>query len=524
MNIKNSFDKETENDFIFKRNLNISISKDNMEAYVTINYSDFEKCEKKEKIPFYTIEELREALNKAGITYGIIEENLKKCLDKNGADNILVAKGIPSIDGIDDILDIKFDVDKDIKKLNEDKSGRVDFKSIGAVNSVKEGDIIAVRIPGKESIDGKDIKGKAVKGKNPKKIKIKAIQGCKLIDENTVAASITGKPYMKNNAFYVYSVHEINEDVNLKTGNIKFLGDIVIKGNVREGMKVISGNSVTIFKNVLKAEIKAKSDIIIKGNVIASNIAAGGEDMEKIKEIEILESLITYLDNIISCIEEIKKFNLFGYDVSDGQIIKILIENKFKSIPKTCLTLISHIVKNRQNDDNECEILIDIIKNKILGLAPLNIKHYGELFDIKNIIKERILLLKNNIFLPANIKLSYCQDSTINSSGDIIISGKGTYVSNLYAKESVYFTEKNSVVRGGFIKAGKEIKCKNVGSNGGVTTRLTVGECGHIYTDIAYENTIFTIGQREILLNYASKNVHVYLDDKHDIVVDKLRL
>lgn len=52
MNIKNSFDKETENDFIFKRNLNISISKDNMEAYVTINYSDFEKCEKKKKYHF----------------------------------------------------------------------------------------------------------------------------------------------------------------------------------------------------------------------------------------------------------------------------------------------------------------------------------------------------------------------------------------------------------------------------------------------------------------------------------------
>lgn len=508
------------------RTLNINVPEGKMEAYITITYSLPSNNEesKGQHIPLYTMEELKEALNKAGIVYGIIQYNLEKCLDKRGADRVLIAKGSLPIDGADDMLDIKFDVDKDIRKLNEDSSGRVDYKSIGAINSVNEGDVLAVKIPGKEGIDGKDVYGKIVKCKAPKKIKLRAIQGCKMKDENTIIASISGKPCMKNNAFYVYSTHEVSGDVDLKTGNVTFLGDIIIKGNVREGMKVKSGNSIAVFQNVLEALIEGKSDINIKGNVISSTIIGGGEDTDKLKEIEVLEKLKNSLNDMISSIEEIKKFNLLGYNVSDGQIVKILIENKFKSIPRICLPIISHIVKSRQNDDIQGEFLLALIKNKLLGLAPLNIKHYSELFEMQDAVNERLEYLKTTLSLPVNVKLFYCQDSTVNSSGDIIISGRGSYVSALYAHGRVHFMEETSVVRGGSVKAGREINCKNAGSTGGVPTKLIVGEEGHIYVRRAYENTIFVVGGREFVLNYASKDVHAYLNDEYELIVDKLRL
>jgi uncharacterized protein len=503
------------------RQLNIKFSEDKLEAYISIVYSSNPE---QNYPPKFSVAELKNELSKVNVIYGLIEENIKKCSQEEKVQEVLIAKGYTPINGEDDILSIKFEVDSDLRKLNEDSKGRVDFKSIGAVNSVLKGEIIAALIPGKEGTSGKDVTGNPIKPKARKVIKLKASQGCELLNENTIVASIDGKPSMKNNTFYVYKTHQVAQDVDLKTGNIGFLGDIVIQGSVREGMKVYSGNSITIMQNVDRADIKGKGDIIIKGNVIGSNIVGGGEDSEKLSEIENLNELQNLLKEMIAAIEEIKKFNLLGYDINDGQIIKLLLENKFKAVPKLCMLLIPLSLKNKQRGDLGLEEILNFVKTKLLGLSSLNIKHYSEFFSFLDLIKERLEALNDTLSIPVNVKISYCQDAEISSSGDIIISGRGAYVSHIKAHHNVYFTQLGSTVRGGSIKAGNELKCKQVGSSGGVVTSLYVGEKGHIWIDTAYENTMVSIGSREFVIDFASKNVHAYLDDRSDIVVDRLKL
>jgi uncharacterized protein (DUF342 family) len=503
------------------RNVNIKLTENKLEAYISIFYTPDEKAAYP---PKFTALELKNELSKAGIVFGIIEDNIKSCTDELRVDNILAAKGESSVPEEDDILDIKFEVDKDIKNLNEDSKGRVDFKSIGAVNSVLKGAILAVRIPGKEGRTGKDVTGKQIMPKPGKKIKLKVSQGCELLNENTVVASIDGKPSMRSNTFYVNKTHEVSQDVDMKTGNIMFLGDITVKGSVREGMKVYSGSGISVVQNVERAEIKAKGDIIIKGSVIASSILGGGEDAEKLKEIEDLKELKKSIKEMIAAIEEIKKFNLLGYNTSDGQIIKLLLESKFKTVPKVCLMILSQSVKSRQSGDTGGEKILTLLKNKLIGLAPLNIKHYSEIFEILDATSERLEVIKASLSIPVNVKLSYCQDAEVSSSGDIIVSGRGVYVSSFTAHHSIYFTQTGSAVRGGSLKAGNEIKAKVVGSHGGAITKLSVGEKGHIWVDTAFENTVLVVGNREMVVEYPIKNVHAYLDHNLDLIVDRLKL
>jgi uncharacterized protein len=503
------------------RNLSIKLSDNRLEAYIGIFYTPDEKGVYP---PKFTMDELKHELSKTGIVYGIIEDNIKRCISEEKLDYMLIAKGESEVPEEDDVLDLKFDVDKDIKTLNEDERGRVDFKSIGSVNAVLKGSIIALRIPGKEGKPGMDVTGKQLKPKPGKKIKLKAAQGCELLDENTIVASIDGKPSMRSNAFYVNRTHEIQLDVDIKTGNIMFLGDVTVKGSVKEGMKVYSGSCITIMQNVERAEIKGKGDIIIKGSAIASSVMGGGEDAEKLKEIEELVELEKHLKEMVAALEEIKKFNLLGYNTSDGQMIKVLIESKFKTIPKICLLLISQSVKNRQNGDSGGDKLLALLKTKLLGLAPLNIKHYSEMFEILDEVSERLNTVKAALSIPVNVKLSYCQDAEVSSSGDIIVSGRGAYVTNMIAHHNIYFTQSGSIIRGGTLKAGNEIKARVVGSHGGVVTRLSVGEKGHIWIDTAFENTVLTVGSREMLVEFPIKNVHAYLGHNLDLVVDRLKL
>lgn len=526
------------------RNLDIKINQERTEAYLSISYEpknlyklkDIEESnmiclesEIKEKTypPIFTLEEIKREITKKGIVFGLIEENIQKCSQEKNSLNVLIAKGTTCLNDEDDKININFQTEKNIENFAEDNKGKIDFKSIGSVSAVYNDDILAVRITGKIGHDGKDIFGKEMKHKTGKKIRLKVGTGCTLKDENTVVASISGKPCIKNNTFYVYEIHEIVQNVDLTTGNIKFIGDVIIHGDVKEGMKVEAGNSIIVEHNIEQAELIAKGNIQVKGNVISSTVVAGGEDVEILRNLEITGMLQSLLKELITTIEEVKKFNLLGYDTPDGKIIKLLIEQKFKKIPQLCLKYLTICTMKKSESGFEDTLsykLMKLIKEKLMGLAPLSIKSYGEIDDIVNLMDKEIEFQKSELSLPVNVNISYCQDSEVKSSGDIIVTGKGVYVSKVTAFNAIYFTEDKSVVRGGYLKADNEIKCKIVGTVSGVETNIAVGEKGHIYSEIAYQNTKFSVGNKDYTMDVAGKNIHVYINDNCELTVDMLKL
>lgn len=521
-----------------KRDIKISTNADNTEAYLTIKYTPKIICtlkdasdtnllvlepDIKEKIfpPAYTISEIKFALNSANITYGILEEKYEECIAPGGVENILIAKGIPTIDDESDRVEIKVNANSENKHLAEDDKGNVDFKSIGFVDEVKPGDTIATIYKGQPGQDGIDLSGKKNKHKTGTKTKMMAADGCKLETDGRIVATITGKPCVKGNGFYVYTVHEVQGDVDIKSGDIKFIGDVVVKGNVKEGMSILAGNNIDIQKNVERATIKAKGNVNIIGSAITSTIIAGGQDVKNLKQIENMGNLKNQLVTLIETVEQVKQYNLLGKNVQDGEAIKVLIENKFKLIPKCCIEIIAHANKERGQHEDK---VLELVKTKLLGLGPLSIKNYYELDEILNLLDYNVEKLNLSLALPVNINLSYSQECNINSSGDIIFTGNGEYVSNIIANGSVFFKSSKSVARGGEIRAKNEIWCKNVGSTGGVSTKLCVEKKGQIWAEVAYQNTQIIIGARKYDFEYPSRDVHAFLNEKGDIVVESLRL
>ena len=527
-----------------KRNMNISVSEDKTEAYISITYTPkfiYEIKDKedsrevilesfiKEKIfpEFYSINEIKQQLSDQGIIYGIVPEALEKCSDKNGVISLLIAKGTKTVNEENEILEIKFSVDKN---LYEDGKGNIDFKSIGSVEAVEKGDILAVRHKGENGKDGICITGEISKFRVSNKIKIKIGSGCSLKDDDTIIANIKGKPCFKNNMFYVFPVHEMNGDVDIKSGNITFPGDIVIHGNVNDGMTVEAGNSLKISGNVERSSIVSKGYMRIKGNVISSNLTVGGKDILKLKQIKNITSMLDIIAALMGNIEEVKKYNLLGYSTTDGQIIKVLIETKYKLLPSLCLSIITNIALDKSASSDDLKLqegnkkIVELIKSKLIGLGPISIKNYGELDEIMELLSNKKEFIIKLLQIPANAKLSYIQDSNINCSGDIVITGKGSLVSNIKANNKIVLSGINSIIRGGTAYAKDEIRCKNVGGEGGILTKLQVGIRGHIYADTAYENTQFNVGDIEYNLEKRSKEVHVYLNNNNELVVDKFKL
>ncbi|AEB75761.1 flagellar assembly protein A [Clostridium botulinum] len=522
---------------IAERMMNINISHDSMEAYASIKYipenvyklkdtmeqKDLEVEAKLEEQKYpnpYTIDEIKEILLSKGIKVGVIKENLYKLVKLQDVEDVLIAKGRNIIQSIDDKIDIKFDINNG-KAFKEDKNGNVDYKSIGRVKEVKKGEVLAVRELGIDGKDGIDVKGCIKKHTKRKKANIKLGQGCEFKDDNTVISTIEGKPAFKGGVIAVHPVHNVEKDVDITTGNIDFVGDVVIYGSVKEGMRVDCGQNLTVNKNTEHAKLYSKRDMTVLGNVINSDLHAGGEDILKRNKLKVLKKFNSALLELISTVDHIKKFNLLGKKVRDGEIVKVLIENKFKYINNLCSEFNELLLQCSMEEE---KVVSDCINKNLVGVGPLNIKEVNELNLIVIKVKRAISAIETTLSVPVTMNISYCQDSVLKCSGNVIVTGKGEYVSEIISHGSVEFISSGSLARGGVIRAKKEIKCKEVGSEGGVSTKLIVEGKGHIWVDVAYQNTRFIVGEKEYILEVPSKEIHAYLADDGELVVDKFVL
>lgn len=514
------------------RDINIYITVDKMEAYITTKFipqnvyklDNQEYCKNlflnkvkvSEKYPTnYKVSELEEILKSKGISYGIIKEELQNVCSEYNVTNKLIARGKMPKDDIPDEIKLRF---KDTNELiNYDSDKKIDYRNRYLIANVKSGDIIAEQIPGQEGEDGVNILGKKIKRKIAKNIKIKTGEGC-TIKGNKVIATSEGKPSYRGNTFSVNKLYRA-EEVNLESGNIDFVGDVEVAGNVNEGMKVVAENEVFVGNNVEAANIRAGGQININGNVLKSIIKAGNENIDFAQYLDNLKNYRVSIDNLISSVEQIKATNLFGVR-SDGEIIKILMENKFKTIETMSKKILEFNSSKRIKDT----ALINFINNKIIGFGPIRIKKIGELYDFLEKIDKEIKDMDESIIVPADIYLDYCQRSRIEASGNIIITGKGQYISNITALKNIEFISDKAVCRGGELSAGEDIKLKTVGSKAGISTKLRVPKEGRITADIAYNNTIFCFGEKQILLEVSAKNVEAYMDKTGEIVIDKFIL
>ena len=515
------------------RNITITIAEDHMKAYADISYTPEYVYKLKDRNtkkdlklnavkepgkfpPKYTVTEIMNEMGKSGIKYGIIKENILQASSCEGCDNLIIAKGTKAVDDKPAEVKILFDLGDKIH-LDNDSMDKIDYKNVYSISSIEAGQVLAEIIPEEQGKDGKTIKGDVIKRKTFKNKPIKAGEGC-MIEGNNVIATRSGRPSSKNGVLSVNNVFNI-KDVDMKCGNINFVGDVEINGSVNEGMTVKAGNSIIIKKDVDNAYVTAEGEINISGNIMHSKIYTGQVNIEKKEYLDILN---TYKDELIGLIESVKKLNESSDSTKKiSDLTRILIENRYKDIPKLSLNIISRCIKLHDENDNE---LIEFLRSKVMGLNISNIKSIRDLDYLYELVEEEIDYYNDDMLIQSDIYVSYLQDSLVKSTGNIFVTGKGEYVTNLIALKNIEFLKSNSVARGGLISARGNIKLGTVGSTAGISTRIEVPKDGIITAEMAYSNTVFAFGKRSKTLDEDSKNLKAYTNKEGEIIIEKLKL
>jgi len=264
-----------------KERIKLSVSPDKLKAFISIKLLE-------EGEPPITEKEIKDALEKAGIVYGIKEDVIQQILRLQYADKLPIAEGIPPEKGEDGRIEYKVNLWKKELIPKENPDGTVDFREIGYVENVLKGDILAVKIPPIEGTPGVNVYGEPVPPKKGKDVRLPKGKNTEILEDGlTLVSTISGVPgmLMRGGNISVSPLLEVKRDVDFSTGNIDFVGNVLVKGTIRSNFRVKCERNLDVWEDIENADVEVGGNLIVRRGIygeIERTITVNGNLVAKI--------------------------------------------------------------------------------------------------------------------------------------------------------------------------------------------------------------------------------------------------
>lgn len=207
-------------------------------------------------------------LNAQNVVFGIDEEKIDRLLNKRKYGcRILIAEGIEPKDGVDGEVIYHISLDRNRKPLIKE-DGNVDYYHLDIVENVAKGQLLATIVPPTDGTIGRTVTGNELLPKPGRNVRIGRGKNIALSDDGLkLFAEIDGRVELIGNRIHVYNTLEINGDVDTSTGNIDFIGNVIVNGNVLTGFEVKAKGHIKVLGVVEGANLDASGDVVIRKGI-----------------------------------------------------------------------------------------------------------------------------------------------------------------------------------------------------------------------------------------------------------------
>ena len=362
----------------------IDISSDEMKATATINPPSLGGSD-------VTVEQIKKALTQQGVVAGISDEKIQALVDRPTYNEpVVVAEAVLPVDGKDAYITYNFETDRSKIRAKQAANGQVDFKELNLIQNVVEGQPLAQKILAEQGKAGKTLYGRYLEAKNGRDIQLPLGKNVRVdSDGRTILADANGQVLLINDKICVEPIMEV-DGVNIKTGNITFLGTVIVKGAVEDGFNVKASGNIEVSGTVGKCTLESDGDIIVSSGIIGRDegkIVCGGSLWAKFIQnttVQVEENIIVTDSIMNSEVSAQKKIIL------NGKRAQITGGNVFAT---ECV-----LAKNIGSEGGGTETTISV------GFDPRAKKRLEELLDMQNTNIKTLDDLELNISTLENMK------------------------------------------------------------------------------------------------------------------------
>lgn len=244
----------------FRPDIELKISDDRIRAYIKV-------ITPKNSIAKPTKEDILFELDTNNVKYGINEDTVNDIIENKKYDEYIeVATGLIPIDEKNKYIKPLFDTTPG-KPFLLDNNDKINLKELNFIQNKFKGEIIAEIYPGEEGLNGIDVFGEIIPCPKDLTPTINYGDNIKLSDDGlTLFTMIDCNCFIKNNTINVEPI-KIIDNIDYKTGNIDFIGAVVINQTILDGFTIRAKGSIQIGQSIGKVYIESEKDIILKAGI-----------------------------------------------------------------------------------------------------------------------------------------------------------------------------------------------------------------------------------------------------------------
>ena len=456
-------------------------------------------------------------LEQLKVVHGLRSESWLEILAVRGVDEVVIAVATPVVPSQHAKLE---DFVGDPHVLTASDEVKIDFFA-SKVKLVEEGAVLARKIPGKPGIPGKDVLGKVFPAAAVKDFQFRLKKNVYLsADGLEVVAACAGQPVrLDEKTYMIENVYVLHKDVDLATGSIEFPGDVLIQGNVQDGLHIFAGGRLEIKGSVSHAEIRAEKGAKIYQNLLGGKIVVGEKFVVRSELLSCVSELRDQLSVCLSHTNELIK-SPGAINFKPGQCLKLVMEKQFPELPKLS-NRVEKFVLEHENDEMVTEGLIVSIrtaKRFLTGLGPLELQSLPFLQRVNQALEQFVENMSLEIPEKLSLVVSYVQGATIECGGSFECQ-RGVYNSDIRVEGDVTI---EGVCRGGKITAGGKVSIRELGGSGVSSTFVQISPNSRLLVDYCHPNAIIAVGKEIIHIEEAYRKLEIYRE-KGRVQIEKIR-
>lgn len=222
------------------------------------------------------------------VTYGLSEAAVRNAVESNMYFTpVKIAAGTEPQKGADGYLEFLFNREHRCSpEIAAD--GSADYKNLNLFESIAADAPIVKRVPPKEGVDGYNVKGELLPAKPGSEAKFPPAKNVNISEDGlTMYSAKSGRIDYVYGRIEISDVYNINGNVDMGVGNIKFAGDVHVMGNVILGLTIEATGLIEVSGYVEGATLIAGRDIILKNGIQGMDkgkLIAGGNIVAKFME------------------------------------------------------------------------------------------------------------------------------------------------------------------------------------------------------------------------------------------------